>query len=182
MGCRYPLLESLQRFLWPRLCVLDQKTLYVDPPLTLPHGTVPYLLVLSPHHMVLSVSGQPLCAPCASCTTRLSLSPHLVSQTSPLLPSVIAALLSLTTCLLLSSPLSVPHLVVQLAPGAWNDVPSEFSSATSLSCHPLFPCPRYELHYQMITFGKVFCTKRNPNCGACPMQDVCQHHRSKKQA
>ncbi|KAJ1401755.1 hypothetical protein SESBI_28515 [Sesbania bispinosa] len=29
----------------------------------------------------------------------------------------------------------------------------------------------YELHYQLITFGKVFCTKRNPNCNACPMRN-----------
>eukprot|EP00897_Mesotaenium_endlicherianum_P010875 jgi/Mesen1/9816/ME000007S09879 len=36
----------------------------------------------------------------------------------------------------------------------------------------------YELHYQMITFGKVFCTKRAPNCPACPMRDQCQHFAS----
>ncbi|XP_045801803.1 protein ROS1A-like [Trifolium pratense] len=36
----------------------------------------------------------------------------------------------------------------------------------------------YELHYQLITFGKVFCTKRNPNCNACPMSDVCEHYKS----
>ncbi|KAK9909469.1 hypothetical protein WJX75_002712 [Coccomyxa subellipsoidea] len=28
----------------------------------------------------------------------------------------------------------------------------------------------YELHYQMITLGKVFCSKRNPNCSACPLR------------
>ncbi|XP_055962269.1 transcriptional activator DEMETER-like [Mercurialis annua] len=33
----------------------------------------------------------------------------------------------------------------------------------------------YELHYQMITFGKVFCTKLNPNCGVCPMRAECKH-------
>ncbi|KAK9280199.1 hypothetical protein L1049_013886 [Liquidambar formosana] len=36
----------------------------------------------------------------------------------------------------------------------------------------------YELHYQMITFGKVFCTKRNPNCNACPMRAECRHFAS----
>ncbi|KAG6549750.1 hypothetical protein Mapa_008730 [Marchantia paleacea] len=34
----------------------------------------------------------------------------------------------------------------------------------------------YELHYQMITFGKVFCTKRDPNCNACPLRNDCQHY------
>ncbi|OMO71736.1 DNA glycosylase [Corchorus olitorius] len=36
----------------------------------------------------------------------------------------------------------------------------------------------YELHYQMITFGKVFCTERNPNCNACPMRTDCKHFAS----
>ncbi|KAJ4822094.1 hypothetical protein Tsubulata_041580 [Turnera subulata] len=36
----------------------------------------------------------------------------------------------------------------------------------------------YELHYQMITFGKVFCTKSKPNCNACPMRDQCKHFAS----
>ncbi|KAL8205722.1 hypothetical protein R6Q57_009273 [Mikania cordata] len=36
----------------------------------------------------------------------------------------------------------------------------------------------YELHYQLITFGKVFCTKRNPNCNACPMRAECRHYAS----
>ncbi|XP_059645939.1 protein ROS1A-like [Cornus florida] len=36
----------------------------------------------------------------------------------------------------------------------------------------------YELHYQMITFGKVFCTKRRPNCNACPMRGECRHFAS----
>ncbi|KAL7147119.1 hypothetical protein ABFS83_06G087000 [Erythranthe nasuta] len=36
----------------------------------------------------------------------------------------------------------------------------------------------YELHYQMITFGKVFCTKREPNCNACPMRAECRHFAS----
>ncbi|XP_058108414.1 protein ROS1A-like [Magnolia sinica] len=36
----------------------------------------------------------------------------------------------------------------------------------------------YELHYQMITFGKVFCTKKNPNCNACPMRTECKHFAS----
>ncbi|GAQ84186.1 HhH-GPD base excision DNA repair family protein [Klebsormidium nitens] len=38
----------------------------------------------------------------------------------------------------------------------------------------------YELHYQLITFGKVFCTKRQPNCLACPMRDECKHYASAK--
>ncbi|CAA6658821.1 unnamed protein product [Spirodela intermedia] len=36
----------------------------------------------------------------------------------------------------------------------------------------------YELHYQMITFGKVFCTKSRPNCNACPMRGECKHFAS----
>ncbi|XWS66286.1 hypothetical protein CRYUN_Cryun05aG0186400 [Craigia yunnanensis] len=36
----------------------------------------------------------------------------------------------------------------------------------------------YELHYQMITFGKVFCTKSKPNCNACPMRGECRHFTS----
>ncbi|WJX68895.1 hypothetical protein P8452_53220 [Trifolium repens] len=36
----------------------------------------------------------------------------------------------------------------------------------------------YELHYQLITFGKVFCTKIKPNCNACPMRDMCEHYKS----
>ncbi|KAL0419297.1 UNVERIFIED_CONTAM: protein ROS1A [Sesamum radiatum] len=37
---------------------------------------------------------------------------------------------------------------------------------------------KYELHCQMITIGKVFCTKRNPNCNACPMRAECKHYAS----
>ncbi|GJU73282.1 ROS1-like protein [Tanacetum coccineum] len=37
----------------------------------------------------------------------------------------------------------------------------------------------YELHYQMITFGKVFCKKENPNCKSCPLKKDCEHHKSK---
>ncbi|XP_027111389.1 transcriptional activator DEMETER-like [Coffea arabica] len=36
----------------------------------------------------------------------------------------------------------------------------------------------YELHYQMITFGKVFCTKTKPNCNACPLRPECRHFAS----
>ncbi|MED6217686.1 hypothetical protein PIB30_019995 [Stylosanthes scabra] len=36
----------------------------------------------------------------------------------------------------------------------------------------------YELHYQLITFGKVFCTKFKPNCNACPMRGECRHFAS----
>ncbi|KAG0485235.1 hypothetical protein HPP92_009314 [Vanilla planifolia] len=36
----------------------------------------------------------------------------------------------------------------------------------------------YELHYQMITFGKVFCTKGKPNCNSCPMKAECRHFAS----
>uniref|UniRef100_A0A1D2A9X5 J domain-containing protein n=2 Tax=Auxenochlorella protothecoides TaxID=3075 RepID=A0A1D2A9X5_AUXPR len=32
----------------------------------------------------------------------------------------------------------------------------------------------YELHYQMITLGKVFCNKLRPNCSACPLRDACE--------
>mgnify|MGYP006872741833 CR=1 FL=1 len=27
--CRYPVQETIQKYLWPRLCTLDQKTLYI---------------------------------------------------------------------------------------------------------------------------------------------------------
>ncbi|KAL3160951.1 hypothetical protein ABBQ38_009343 [Trebouxia sp. C0009 RCD-2024] len=33
----------------------------------------------------------------------------------------------------------------------------------------------YELHYQMITLGKVFCSKVSPNCTACPLQTGCEY-------
>jgi len=33
----------------------------------------------------------------------------------------------------------------------------------------------YELHYQMITLGKVFCSKRMPNCRACPLRNSCEY-------
>ncbi|KAE9621774.1 putative DNA glycosylase, helix-turn-helix, base-excision DNA repair, demeter [Lupinus albus] len=36
----------------------------------------------------------------------------------------------------------------------------------------------YELHYQLITFGKVFCTKSKPNCNSCPMRGECRHFAS----
>ncbi|XP_076960917.1 DEMETER-like protein 3 isoform X2 [Bidens hawaiensis] len=36
----------------------------------------------------------------------------------------------------------------------------------------------YELHYQMITFGKVFCTKTKPNCNSCPLKNECKHFAS----
>ncbi|KAH0759874.1 hypothetical protein KY290_023367 [Solanum tuberosum] len=36
----------------------------------------------------------------------------------------------------------------------------------------------YEFHHQMITFGKVFCTKSSPNCKACPMKAECRHFAS----
>ncbi|XP_010318462.1 DNA glycosylase/AP lyase ROS1 isoform X1 [Solanum lycopersicum] len=36
----------------------------------------------------------------------------------------------------------------------------------------------YELHYHMITFGKVFCTKKKPNCDACPLRTECRHFAS----
>ncbi|KAI4339643.1 hypothetical protein MLD38_024560 [Melastoma candidum] len=36
----------------------------------------------------------------------------------------------------------------------------------------------YELHYQLITFGKVFCSKKNPNCKECPMKGECKHYAS----
>ena len=35
----------------------------------------------------------------------------------------------------------------------------------------------YELHYLSITLGKVFCQKRQPNCGQCPMQEQCDYAR-----
>ncbi|XP_048444775.1 DEMETER-like protein 2 isoform X3 [Pyrus x bretschneideri] len=42
----------------------------------------------------------------------------------------------------------------------------------------LDPKTLYELHYQMITFGKVFCTKQKPNCNSCPMKGECRHYAS----
>ncbi|QHN95157.1 transcriptional activator DEMETER-like isoform X3 [Arachis ipaensis] len=44
-------------------------------------------------------------------------------------------------------------------------------------CH-LLPKDLYQLHYHLITFGKVFCTKKNPNCDACPMSTNCEHFKS----
>ncbi|KAM7496867.1 hypothetical protein LguiA_021281 [Lonicera macranthoides] len=59
--------------------------------------------------------------------------------------------------------------------------------AVRLGWVPLQPLPDeieihdlkvYELHYQLITFGKVFCTKHNPNCNECPMREDCKHYKS----
>ncbi|CAB80123.1 hypothetical protein [Arabidopsis thaliana] len=59
--------------------------------------------------------------------------------------------------------------------------------AVRLGLVPLEPLPNgvqmhqlfeYELHYQMITFGKVFCTKTIPNCNACPMKSECKYFAS----
>ncbi|XP_017225884.2 DNA glycosylase/AP lyase ROS1-like [Daucus carota subsp. sativus] len=36
----------------------------------------------------------------------------------------------------------------------------------------------YLLHYHLITFGKIFCTKRKPNCNACPMRGECKYFAS----
>ncbi|CAI9286890.1 unnamed protein product [Lactuca saligna] len=36
----------------------------------------------------------------------------------------------------------------------------------------------YELHYQMITFGKFFCTKSKPSHNACPMRAECRNFAS----
>ncbi|CAN4109539.1 unnamed protein product [Withania somnifera] len=59
--------------------------------------------------------------------------------------------------------------------------------AVRLGWVPLQPLPEslqlhllelYELHYHMITFGKVFCTKSKPNCNACPLRGECRHFAS----
>ncbi|GAB4856512.1 hypothetical protein Ancab_014429 [Ancistrocladus abbreviatus] len=59
--------------------------------------------------------------------------------------------------------------------------------AVQLGWVPLQPLPEslqlhllelYELHYHMITFGKVFCTKRQTNCNACPLRGECRHFAS----
>ncbi|KAL2520691.1 ENDO3c domain-containing protein [Forsythia ovata] len=42
----------------------------------------------------------------------------------------------------------------------------------------LDPLTLYELHCQMITLGKVFCTKRDPNCNSCPLREECKHFKS----
>ncbi|XP_047153819.1 uncharacterized protein LOC124825276 [Vigna umbellata] len=42
----------------------------------------------------------------------------------------------------------------------------------------LDPPQLYELHYQLITFGKVFCTKQKPNCNACPLKSDCKYFAS----
>ncbi|KAG6545161.1 hypothetical protein Mapa_013426 [Marchantia paleacea] len=46
---------------------------------------------------------------------------------------------------------------------------------TGLYLHTL---KKYHLHCQMITFGKVFCTKTTPNCEACPLRGDCEHFAS----
>ncbi|EEE60810.1 hypothetical protein OsJ_14411 [Oryza sativa Japonica Group] len=37
---------------------------------------------------------------------------------------------------------------------------------------------KYELHCQMITFGKAICRKSKPNCGACPFTSECKYYKS----
>ena len=36
----------------------------------------------------------------------------------------------------------------------------------------------HELHFQMITLGKVLCSKRAPNCCACPLRPRCEYARA----
>ncbi|GER34414.1 demeter-like 1 [Striga asiatica] len=36
----------------------------------------------------------------------------------------------------------------------------------------------YEVHYHLILFGKTICTKKNPNCSACPFTASCKHYAS----
>ena len=36
----------------------------------------------------------------------------------------------------------------------------------------------HELHFQMITLGKVLCSKRAPNCCACPLRPGCEYARA----
>lgn len=36
----------------------------------------------------------------------------------------------------------------------------------------------YELHYHLITFGKIFCTKKKPRCDGCPLSGQCKHYAS----
>ncbi|KAL6579480.1 hypothetical protein OROMI_009696 [Orobanche minor] len=37
---------------------------------------------------------------------------------------------------------------------------------------------KYLLHYHLITFGKVFSTKKKANCNACPMRGECKYFAS----
>ncbi|OQU91485.1 hypothetical protein SORBI_3001G188500 [Sorghum bicolor] len=47
---------------------------------------------------------------------------------------------------------------------------------------PLFckipPHKVYELHCQLITFGKSICSQNRPNCGACPFTKDCKYYKS----
>ncbi|XP_063942229.1 transcriptional activator DEMETER isoform X2 [Daucus carota subsp. sativus] len=36
----------------------------------------------------------------------------------------------------------------------------------------------YELHYHLITFGKIICTKKKPRCDGCPLSGQCKHYAS----
>ncbi|KAK6123033.1 hypothetical protein DH2020_043229 [Rehmannia glutinosa] len=36
----------------------------------------------------------------------------------------------------------------------------------------------YQVHYHLILFGKTMCTKRRPNCKACPLRAKCRHYAS----
>ncbi|TVU30019.1 hypothetical protein EJB05_21621 [Eragrostis curvula] len=49
----------------------------------------------------------------------------------------------------------------------------------SVNLYPIMrDVQRYELHCLMITFGKVMCTKVDPNCSACPFSGKCKYYRS----
>uniref|UniRef100_A0A803M665 HhH-GPD domain-containing protein n=1 Tax=Chenopodium quinoa TaxID=63459 RepID=A0A803M665_CHEQI len=43
---------------------------------------------------------------------------------------------------------------------------------------PFHLIDKYKIHYQAITFGKVFCMKNNPNCRACPFKNECKYYQS----
>ncbi len=46
---------------------------------------------------------------------------------------------------------------------------------TFLSMRPLVPAGRaYELHTNMIRFGRRICRAQQPQCGACPLFDLCR--------
>ncbi|CAM8961365.1 unnamed protein product [Rhodiola kirilowii] len=53
-----------------------------------------------------------------------------------------------------------------------------FRNICGRDCVKLDQPTLYELHYQMITFGKVFCKKRSPYCNACPLRASCKYFAS----
>ena len=72
-------------------------------------------------------------------------------------------------------PLESEHALESLDEYAPEPEVHRFLHARLMHFHP---DALHELHYHMITLGKVFCSKRAPNCCACPLRPTCEYARA----